>query len=168
MTTDRTDDDRLLELVRNHLRAVDVPDAERQAADFVARVRAGRSATPPENDARLWAATSLALGALGTQRRAVVARQVIAILRRVREPHRRTWAPGDQLPTPPPGKIADLDGDVWTHQKAGNGCYRMTAKDRRRNAGSSQDYEAVQVWPFLLNEEGPFTEVATRKPAQTG
>jgi hypothetical protein len=37
----------------------------------------------------------------------IVARQLIAILRRLRKPHRRTWAPGDELPTPPPTKMAD-------------------------------------------------------------
>lgn len=88
-----------------------------------------------------------------------MARQLIAILRRVREPHRRTWAPGDELPTPPPASMADLDWAVWMHQKAGNGCYRMSAKDRRKYRRSSHDYEGVQVWPFLLEGEGPFTEV---------
>jgi hypothetical protein len=88
---------------------------------------------------------------------------LIAILRRVREPHRRTWAPGDELPTPPPAKIADLDGAVWMHQKAGNGCYRMSAKDRRANAESIHDYEGVQAWTFLLEAEGPFTEVTSAR-----
>lgn len=60
--------------------------------------------------------------------------------------------------------MADLDWDEWLHQdKAGNGCYRMSSKSRRRNAASIHDYEGVQVWPFLLEGEGPFTEVtATR------
>lgn len=163
MTTSDTDDARLGGLVLAHLRAAGVADAEQQAADFVERVRAGRAATPPDNDAQLWGATSFALGAsLSAEQRGIVARQVIAILRRLREPHRRTWAPGDALPTPAPAKMADLDGDVWMHQQAGNGCYRMSSKDRRRNAASIQDYEGVQVWPFLLEAEGPFTEVTSR------
>lgn len=31
------------------------------------------------------------------------------------------------------------------HQKAGNGCYRMSAKDRRRNAESIHDYEGTSA-----------------------
>ncbi|MFC0431057.1 hypothetical protein [Kutzneria buriramensis] len=167
MTTPNLDhredtDARLHQLVLEHLRTAGAGDAEQQAADFVERVRTGRAATPPDNDARLWGATSFALGeTLSPEQRTVVARQLIAILRRVREPHRRTWAPGDELPSPPPERMADLDGDVWMHQKAGNGCYRMSAKDRRRNASSIHDYEGVQVWPFLLEAEGPFTEVTS-------
>ncbi|MGI8313155.1 hypothetical protein [Saccharopolyspora hattusasensis] len=69
------------------------------------------------------------------------------------------WAPGDELPSPPPAKMADLDGYVGMHQKVGNGCYRMSSKDRRRLGDSVDGYEGVQVWPFLLDAEGPFTEV---------
>jgi hypothetical protein len=163
-------DSRLHELALEHLRTAGASDAEQQATDFVERVRTGRAKTPPDNDAQLWGATSWALGeTLSPERRAIVARQLIAILRRVREPHRRTWAPGDELPSPPPAKMADLDGDVWMHQQAGNGCYRMSAKDRRRNADSIHDYEGVQVWPFLLEAEGPFTEVtSTQAPGAAG
>jgi hypothetical protein len=81
----------------------------------------------------------------------------------VREPHLRTWAPGDELPSPPPAKMADLDRAVWMHQQAGNGCYRMSAKDRRKYADSIHDFDGVQVWPFLLDAEGPFTEVASTR-----
>jgi hypothetical protein len=159
----------LRELVLAHLVAVGVADPEKQTEDFVDRVWAGRTHRPPDNDAQLWAATSMALGAsLSTERREIVARQVIAILRRVREPHRRTWGPGDQLPSPPPAKMDDLDWASWIHQdKAGNGCYRMSAKDRAKYARSSGNYEGVQVWPFLLDAEGPFTEsVAARTRRQ--
>ena len=163
MTQDQTTT-HLHELALEHMRSAGVSDAEQQAADFVERVRTGRTNTPPDNDAQLWGATSFALGAtLSVERREIMARQLIAILRRVREPHRRTWGPGDALPSPPPAKMADLDGDVWMHQKAGNGCYRMSAKDRRRNADSIYDYEGVQVWPSLLEAEGPFTEVTSTK-----
>lgn len=151
-------DTRLRDLVLAHLKAAGVADAEQQAADFADRVRAGRAKTPPDNDAQLWGATSYALGAtLPLQQREIVARQLVAILRRVREPRRRTWAPGDDLPSPPPAKMADLDGYVWMHQKAGNGCYRMSSRDRR----GLDDYDGVQVWPFLLDAEGPFTEVTS-------
>jgi hypothetical protein len=152
-------DARLHELVREQLRAAGVADAERQAADFVERVQTGRAKPTPDNDAYLWGASVSALNkALPDQQPLIVARQLIAILRRVREPHRRTWAPGDELPSPPPAKMFDLDGDLWMHQRAGNGCYRMSSKDRRRNASSIHNYEGVQVWPFLLEAEGPFTE----------
>lgn len=63
--------------------AAGASDAEQQATGFVERVQ-----TP----GRDWM---------------IVARQLIAILRRLRKPHRRTWAPGDELPTPPPTKMAD-------------------------------------------------------------
>jgi hypothetical protein len=165
MTTpsgDHTEDTdaRLHELVLEHLRAAGVSDAEQQAADFVERVRDGRATRPPANDAYLWGSSISGLSkSLPDQQPLIVARQLIAILRRVREPHRRIWGPGDELPTPPPAKMADLDGDVWMHQKAGTGCYRMSSKGRRRNADSIHDYEGVQVWPFLLDSEGPFTEV---------
>ncbi|WP_280426429.1 hypothetical protein [Nocardia carnea] len=93
-------DARLHEAALAHLFAAGAADAEQQAADFVERVRTGRSNTPPDNDAQLWGATSVALGAtLSSENRMIVARQLIAILRRLREPHRRTWAPGDALPT---------------------------------------------------------------------
>ncbi|MBN9748600.1 hypothetical protein DMP23_47320 [Amycolatopsis sp. A1MSW2902] len=161
MTTSAIDTE-LHAQVLAHLSAAGVADSDRQAADFLRRVQTGRENTPPDNDAMLWGRTSVALGmSLAIEQREIVARQLIAILRRIREPHRRTWAPGDDLPSPPPAKMADLDGDVWLHQaNAGNGCYRMSAKDRRRTAGSSHDYEGVELWPFLLYAEGPFTEVA--------
>ncbi|MGW6728797.1 hypothetical protein ACWF9G_23095 [Nocardia sp. NPDC055029] len=155
-------DEQLHEQVLAHLTAAGAADADQQAADFVERVQTGRASRPPANDAQLWGATSVRLGAtLSSEARMIVARQLIAILRRLREPHRRTWAPGDELPTPAPAKISDLDGDVWMHQSDGNGCYRMSSRDRRRNAGSVADYEGVQVWPFLLESEGPFTEVTS-------
>src|SRR6184192_95432 len=104
------DDPRLHELVLAHLKTAGAADADKQAVDFVERVQAGRAKTPPDNDAQLWGATSFALGAtLPSEDRMLVARQLIAILRRVREPHRRTWGPGDELPSPPPAKMADLD-----------------------------------------------------------
>lgn len=158
---DEDPDARLHRLVLAHLQAVGAADAEQQAGDFVDRVQAGRAKTPPDNDAQLWGETSFRLGAsLAPEQRMVVARQLMAILRRVREPHRRTWGPGDELPSPPPRKMADLDWDEWLHQdKAGHGCYRMSSRDRRRVAGGIHDYEGVQVWPFLLEREGPFTEV---------
>lgn len=85
------DDPRLHELVLAHLKTAGAADADKQAADFVERVQAGRAKTPRDNDAQLWGATSFALGAtLSSEDRMIVARQLIAILRRVREPHRRT------------------------------------------------------------------------------
>jgi len=163
-TEQAEDDARVQEMVFAHLRAVGVSDAEQQASAFVERLRVGRVETPPANDARLFGQTVSGLSSLPDQQPLIVARQLIAILRRVRFLDQRTWAPGDALPSPPPAKMADLDWDEWLHQdKAGNGCYRMSAKDRRRNASSTHDYEGVQVWPFLLEGEGPFTEVTSSR-----
>lgn len=39
----------------------------------------------------------------------------------------------------------------------------MSAKDRRQYAASSTDYQGVQAWPFLLDTEGPFTEVTSAR-----
>lgn len=36
-------------------------------------------------------------------------------------------------------------------------------RPRRRNAYSIHDYEGIQVWPFLLDAEGPFTEVTSTR-----
>lgn len=117
--SDGNPDARLHELVLAHLRTAGVSDAEQHAADFVERVRTGRTNTPPDNDAQLWAATSRELGtSLPDDQPLIVARRLIAILRRVREPNRRTWALGDELPTPP-AEVADLDGAVWMHQRPG-------------------------------------------------
>jgi hypothetical protein len=86
-------------------------------------------------------------------------RQLVALVRRERDPGRRTFAPGDPLPSPPPARVADVDGEIWEHQDAGNGCYRMCESDRRRLADSTEDVEGVRVWPFFLDEWGPLTEV---------
>ncbi|GAA2773760.1 hypothetical protein [Saccharopolyspora taberi] len=60
------------------------------------------------------------------------ARILIAQRRRERDPDRRHWGPGDELPLPPPKKVTDLDGAVWLHQKSGQGMYRMSSNDRRK------------------------------------
>jgi hypothetical protein len=117
--------------------------------------------TTPPNDARLWALMIDPLRRLGhdydTAER--TSRQLVALVRRERSPKQRTFAPGDPLPDPAPARLYDVDGEVWEHQDAGNGCYRLTAEARRRLSGRSIDTEGVRVWPFLLDEWGPLTEV---------
>ncbi|RJQ66151.1 hypothetical protein D5S17_35575 [Pseudonocardiaceae bacterium YIM PH 21723] len=153
-------DERLHDVVLEHLRSAGVPDAGQQTTDFVECVRAGRAMTPERNDAQLWSdAISSLSKTVPLDRQQTLSRQMIAILRRVREPHRRTWAPGDELPSPPPAAMADLDWDEWQHQREGNGCYRMNANARREYADGAVDYQGVQVWPFLLEREGPVTEI---------
>lgn len=52
-----------------------------------------------------------------------------------------------------------LADDGGGRRPGGAGSSRLSSEDRRRNADSIHDYEGVQVWPFLLDAEGPFTEV---------
>lgn len=115
------------------------------------------------NDARLWALMLDPLRDAGLDQRTAerVSRQLVARVRQERYPKRRTFGPGDPLPDPPPATLYDLDGDAWEHQDAGgsNGCYRMSERDRARNADSTEDVEGVRLWPFLLDEYGPLTEM---------
>lgn len=160
------DERQLRDQVREHLAAVGVRDADELGDYFVSLVHASRATTPPQNDAFLWASFFTAprcRAITSTPKRDSVSRQLVAIVRRLRQPHRRTWAPGDPIPTPAPERMADLDGHVWVHQESGNGTYRLNAEDRELLEGL--EYEGVQVWPFLLEAEGPFTEVLDESPA---
>ncbi|MGZ0153699.1 hypothetical protein ACXJJ3_41985 (plasmid) [Kribbella sp. WER1] len=114
------------------------------------------------NDARLWALMLGRLRTAGLEGPAAerLARQLVADVRNEALRTLRTFGRGDSLPDPPPSSVRDLDGDLWEHQDAGRGCYRMSARDRARNADSTEDVEGVRLWPFLLDEYGPLTEVA--------
>lgn len=155
---------KILKLTRKHLLTLDEfadewNEANQRANQFVELVV--DSAAKNHNDAQLWAdSISLLRPAIQGERQLTISRQLVAIVRRVRHPEKRVFAPGDALPLPPPKKMRDLDGDLWIHQdNAGRGCYRMSAADRRRNSRSATgDYEGVKVWPFLLDAEGPMTE----------
>jgi hypothetical protein len=157
--------DKILSLAMKHLAALAVPNADHVATRFVTLVV--DSATKGDNDARLWASTSMDLlgPVVSSNARMAIARQLVAIVRRVRDPQHRVFAPGDDLPLPPPAKMRDLDGALWIHQDiAGRGCYRMSSADRRKYRSSTTgNYEGVQMWPFLLDAEGPMTEVITQK-----
>lgn len=113
------------------------------------------------NDARLWALMLDPLRSLGHDHATAdrTSRQLVALVRRERSPKQRTFAPGDPLPDPAPAKLCDVDGEIWEHQDAGNGCYRMSEEDRARLADSTEDVEGVRLWPFLLDEYGPLTEI---------
>jgi hypothetical protein len=87
-----------------------------------------------------------------------VARQLVAVVRREQDGSLPTWAPGDELPDPPPRWVSDIDGAVWEHQDAGYGCYRMAETDQVAYADSTADTEGVRPWPYLLESEGPLTE----------
>lgn len=162
----------ILKTARKHLLTIDEfadwNDADTLANRLVELVV--HSAGKGHNDAQLWAnSISLLRPAVHGERQLVIARQLVAIVRRVRDPLHRVFAPGDALPLPPPAKMRDLDGDLWIHQdNAGRGCYRMSAADRRRNRSSATgEYEGVKVWPFLLDAEGPMTEVASKPEPAT-
>lgn len=120
----------------------------------------------PPNDARLWALMLDPLRDVGLDQATAerTSRQLVALVRQERYPNRRSFGPGASLPDPPPATLYDVDGDAWEHQTAGgsHGCYRMAERDRRRNADSVEDVEGVRLWPFLLDEFGPLTEI---KPA---
>jgi hypothetical protein len=113
-----------------------------------------------DNDARLWALMIDPLCKAGHDQNAaeLLSRQLVALVRRERDPQRATYAPGDQLPDPAPARLVDLDGDVWEHQDAGNGTYRMSETSRAQYAEDTTEWEGVRVWPFLLEEVGPLTE----------
>ncbi|MFG1820596.1 hypothetical protein ACGFIF_43035 [Kribbella sp. NPDC049174] len=121
------------------------------------------------NDARLWGRMMDPLRVAGLDSRTadLVARQLVAVVRNERSPQRHTYGPGDALPDHPPARVTDLDGDVWEQQPdAGLACYRMCARDRARNAESSDDVEGVRLWPFLLEEYGPLTADRESEPAR--
>jgi hypothetical protein len=121
--------------------------------------------TAKRNDAYLWATLIDPARKAGDPDPERTARQQVAEQRR-KEGAGRTWAPGDALPEPPPRRVFDLDGAVWERQKAGHGCYRMAAADRRKYASNSGDYEGVRLWPHLLDAEGPLTELPGRAAPQ--
>lgn len=114
------------------------------------------------NDARLWAQMVEPLRKAGHEyaEADILSRQLVALVRRERDPQRNTYAPGDELPDPPPAQVVDVDGVVWEHQDAGHGMYRMSAADQRDLADSTFDIQGVRPWPFLLDGEGPLTELA--------
>ena len=112
------------------------------------------------NDAKLWSAfTEQVVLSTGfpVDSCEMVARRLVAIVRRQELPDRRTWTTGDPLPDPPPKAVFDLDGDMWEHQDAGHGCYRMSEADQAHYA-DNHEVRGVRPWPFLLASEGPLTE----------
>lgn len=113
-----------------------------------------------DNDARLWALMLDPLRAAGHDQNAaeLLSRQLVAVVRRERDPQRTTYAPGDRLPDPAPALLVDVDGDVREHQDAGNGMYRMCRRGRAQY-DETTEWEGVRLWPFLLEEVGPLTEL---------
>lgn len=162
MSATVVNDELLRELVAEHLAAAGADDPAARAVAVVERVRLERPHQTGGNDARLWANLIQIMRDAGlVDERERLARQLVAIVRRVREPGRLTWAPGDDLPEVPPRRLFDLDGAMWLRQRHGHGQYRMSAADRRRYGDSSGHYEGDRVWPFLLDDEGPLTAPPT-------
>jgi hypothetical protein len=121
-----------------------------------------------DNDARLWALMLDPLREAGHDQTGaeMLSRRLVALVRRERDPQRSTYAPGDSLPAPAPARLVDLDGDVWEHQDAGNGMYRMSETSRAQHAETTE-WEGVRLWPFLLEEVGPLTSaIETTAPAE--
>ncbi|GAA1531104.1 hypothetical protein [Kribbella lupini] len=117
---------------------------------------------PKDNDARLWALMLDPLREAGHDQTAaeLLSRRLVALVRRERDPQRRTYAPGDPLPDPAPAMLVDLDGAVWEHQDAGNCMYRMR-KTSRAQYDETTEWEGVRLWPYLLEEVGPLTSTTT-------
>lgn len=139
----------------------DQPD--RPSEDVVYEMGDVESGEVTPNDARLWA---LMLGQLRDagidgETAGVLARKLVATVRRERDPDRRTFGPGDDFPEVAPERVADVDGAVWEHQAAGRGVYRMSVADRVRYNDSTEDVEGCRPWQYLLDSEGPLTEVAS-------
>lgn len=112
------------------------------------------------NDTNLWGQMVFTLCDAGLEAADAesIGRRLVGLVRRDRQPRRRTWVPGDALPEPPPQRVVDLDGDTWEHQDAGHGCYRMSCPDRAKHIDSSEDVDGVRPWPSLLEFAGPVTE----------
>ncbi|MFI5736081.1 hypothetical protein ACIA49_38565 [Kribbella sp. NPDC051587] len=116
------------------------------------------------DDAQLWAdLTKLVQVHAGQEQAAAeqTARHLIAAVRRERDSvighQRRTWAPGDELPDPPPEHVVDLDGDLWEFLP-GRGTYRLRALGNRKQTDVLLDVGGVRDWQQLLDSEGPLTE----------
>lgn len=119
--------------------------------------------TTPDDDLQLWGrmVESLCEAGLGIDhdRAELVARALVAEVRRERDPERVTYGPGDPLPGPAPQRVVDCDGAVWEHQDAdGVGMYQLSVADRvRYGDGDPNDWDGVIGWAFLLDGCGPLT-----------
>jgi hypothetical protein len=115
------------------------------------------------SDARLWAHIVDALReSMPTDRAELLARRLVAMVRREQQPGSTTWGPGDPLPVVPPPQVFDLDGVVWERDYSGHGCYCVAVADRARLADIDGKFAGVRPWPRLLETEGPLTAIGLR------
>jgi hypothetical protein len=109
------------------------------------------------NDARLWAVMTQTLRAADVPQPDLLARKLIADVRRERAPKTRTFGPGEPIPYDVT-RGTDLDGDLWErlgdhpHERD---MWRMPGFDPEEHDPALQ---GCQVTPFLLETYGPITE----------
>lgn len=121
------------------------------------------------NDSLLWAALAEELRTTaGTDPwldPEMVARRLVAVVRREALPSRRTWAPGDPIPGMFPDAVFDVDGFVWEHEGAGS--YRMSS-DGQACVARNSSAKTRFLWDALLLEEGPVTVHVPARTAPRG
>lgn len=110
------------------------------------------------NNAHLWATMTQTLRAAGVPQPDVLARNLVADVRRERAPKTRTFAPGEPIPYDVT-RGTDLDGDVWERlgdEPNQRDMWRMVGFDPDEHESRAQ---GCQVTPYLLETYGPITEV---------
>lgn len=110
------------------------------------------------NDAYLWARMFDPISKVGVGGSERLARQVVAVVRRVRDEERRTFGPGDTVPYDVT-EATDLDGDRWVRlgeTVTERDMWRMPGFDPNEHEGGCG---GCWVTPDLLNRYGPLTEV---------
>jgi hypothetical protein len=113
---------------------------------------------PGPNDAHLWAVLTQTLRAAGAPQPDVLARRLVADVRRERAPKTRTFGPGDPIPYDVT-RGTDLDGDLWVRLGENpneRDMWRMPGFDPDQH---DPELQGCQVMPFLLESYGPITEV---------
>lgn len=115
------------------------------------------------NDAGLWAdiSTELAKAGMGADERMLLARTIVALVRRDRSTTKaRTFAPGDEIPLDVT-RAYDLDGHLWERQSSDpeswlKDSWKMPGFDPDKHEPSC---EGVWITPWLLEQYGPLTEI---------
>lgn len=110
------------------------------------------------NDAYVWAAMAGVLHGAGAPDPDILARKLVAEVRRARAPKTRTFGPGEPIPYDIT-RGTDLDGDLW--ERLGEApnqrdMWRMPGFDPEEHESRAQ---GCQVTPYLLETYGPITEV---------
>jgi len=114
-------------------------------------------------DSRLWAMMIDPLHAAGVADPHLLARQLVAVVRREQHPNRRTYGPGDTVPYDVTAAL-DLDGDRWERLGAEpneRDMWRMPSFDPDEHESSCG---GCWLTPHLLERYGPLTEASVRRP----